>query len=148
MPIRKMKDLTEGPNIVEDETKFQKNTQENKDPDPNAQLVGYKATGEKPEGIEPVLTKEELKNRELEKVKQQYEKQRNEQYETDNNMTGAFGDSDSASLSSGASSKKSGEEKKNQNIAGLQTLTAELKVAGEDANLKPQDVSSSIFSKN
>lgn len=139
MPIRKMKDLTEGSNIAADETKFQKNAEGGKEANPNAQLVGYKSTGEKPEGLEPVLTKEELKNRELEKVKQKYALQQKEETETDNHGGGAFGDSDSGSLSSGSSTKKSGEEKKTQNIPGLQSLTEELKAVEDD--VKPNQVS-------
>lgn len=129
MPIRKMKDLNEAKNLAEEEPKFPKNeTVKNESPE----LIGFKDTGEKPvpSTVEPVLTKEELKNRELEKVKQEYaEKQKKER--TSPETLAAPSESDSGSVSSGSSSKKSegGEIKKGRELAAL---TAELSaVEGE-----------------
>ena len=134
MPIRKMKELTAVSS--ENELTFHKNNEDSNDKKP--QLTGFKLTNE---GFishqEPILTKEELKNRELEKVKQAYaQKTKEEDGDKFNFMiddvtdSSAFNESDNGSVSSGNSFKKS-EDKKNLG-AQLIALTKELEIVGEE----------------
>ena len=144
MPIRKMKDLTEDTNLNEEKDKFPKSEVKKDIPKQpqSPELTGFKKTGDKvPQSpTEPTLTKEELKNRELEKVQKEYaekQKQEKEKGATPSDTPhppATPTETDTASIASSASSRKSlGEEKKpSDKLAGLASLTADLKaVEGE-----------------
>lgn len=140
MPIRKMKDLTEDTGIADEEGKFPKSvTKKESSKGENAELVGFKNTLEKPKPDSEVpLTKEEMKNRELEKVQKEYaekQKKKDEAETGDDPQSPATPrtDSDSASISSSVSSKRSGDDKKPVDMAGLASLTADLKAVEGDA---------------
>ena len=114
-----MKDLTDATPLDNQELKFQINEGEKKN---SLELVGYKETGEKvkKEEVEPILTKEELKNRELEKVKNEYALQKKEEeenklfkYQVDINLDPSpFSESDTNSVASSETSSRKSEEKK------------------------------------
>lgn len=130
MPIRKMKDLTDP--IPDEKLKFQ-NSGEHKDTcEVKPELVGYKSTGEKREiDGDPILTKEEIKNRELEKVKKAYEEEERKGEVHDLQDQSAFGESgDSMSASSGTSSRKSIDNKKTG--GQLASLTDDLKAVEDE----------------
>jgi len=136
MPIRKMKDLTDVSDLTESGNKFQKNPEQPEEK--KAELTGFKSTGEKTvTNQEPILTKEELKNRELEKVKQEYaakSKEHKDQQSDERMEVSPFSESDSASLSSANSSKNSSNNGGGAKKGGgkLAALTADLDaVAGE-----------------
>ena len=138
-----MKDLTEDSGLPDQEEKFPKSvTKKESFKSENAELVGFKDTLEKPKSdSEAPLTKEELKNRELEKVQKEYAEKQKDQADTGDEPQSPVtprADSDAASVSSSVSSKRSGDDKKPVDMAGLASLTADLKAfEGEaKANMK------------
>ena len=152
MPIRQMKDMTEHNNLdgtAEDkfpksEVKKETGASEPKSPE----LTGFKDTSEKrpADPTQAVLTKEELKNRELEKVEKEYrEKQQKQGDVTAADQRSSPKEPDSMSVSSsGSFSKKQVDDSKppTSKAAGLASLTAELSaVEGEaKAQMKTAEV--------
>ena len=158
MPIRKMKDLNDA-DLSDQELKFQKSGEEKKKDgeEKKAELVGFKSTsdkvGDKPE---PVLTKEELKNRELEKVKKDYEEkakngevEKDEEHDSMSLSSGGMSLSSeavslSSGVSSGVSSSKLTDEKNAASRSQLTSLTEDLKEAGSDLPTPTHSVRSEV----
>lgn len=146
MPIRQMKDLTEHTSLDNAEDKFPKGEikKETGASGPKSpELTGFKDTSEKgpTDPTQVVLTKEELKNRELEKVEKEYREKQQKQGE--GASTPKEADSMSVSSSDSISRKQVDESRPATNkAAGLASLTAELSaVEGEaKAQMKTAEV--------
>ena len=160
MPIRQMKDLTEHTSLDGEEDKFPKGEvkKETATEPKSPELTGFKDTSEKApaDPTQVVLTKEELKNRQLEKVEKEYrEKQKLGETSADQQQSRPTStkDSDSISVSSsGSISKKPTDENKpptTNKAAGLASLTAELSaVEGEaKAQMKTSEVSFNVINE-
>lgn len=146
MPIRKMKDLTDVNDLAEQEPKFQK-TNEEKEDSKSPELVGFKSTGEKTVSKrEPILTKEEIKNRELEKVKQEYaaKSQDNDGKLSDDSAIGnsVFSESDTGSLSNSSSSGKGTSAPSSK----LASLTEDLQAVEEKVKDAQKEVAANFYS--
>lgn len=146
MPIRKMKDLTDVNDLGEQEPKFQK-TNEEKEDSKSPELVGFKSTGEKTVSKgEPILTKEEIKNRELEKVKQEYaaKSQDADGKLSDDSAIGnsVFSESDTGSLSNSSSSGKGTSAPSSK----LASLTADLQAVEEEVKDAQKEVTTNFYS--
>ncbi|XP_065649178.1 STE20-like serine/threonine-protein kinase isoform X2 [Hydra vulgaris] len=130
MPIRKMKDLSE---VSDNELIFQKSYEDKNEK--KLELTGFKVTDDDSiKHSEPVLTKEELKNRELEKVKQAYAQKsiesNGDKFIFYDDAMDNFADSD-LSLQNENSFKKSMDDKKIQS-GQLSALAKELDIVGEE----------------
>ena len=159
MPIRQMKDLSEHTNLDSGDDKFPKGEvkKETGASEPKSpQLTGFKDTSEKgpTDPTQVVLTKEELKNRELEKVEKEYREKQQKLGEgaADQQHPTSPKEPDSMSISSsGSISKKQVDESRPtttaNKAAGLASLTAELSaVEGEaKAQMKTSEVKPTFF---
>ena len=144
-----MKNLTEHTNLDGEDDKFPKGevkketaTQQPKSPE----LTGFKDTGEKApvNSSEIVLTKEELKNRELEKVEKEYrekQKQGRDEQPPHSAQTTNDGRADSDSGSSKKSTDSASKPLSNK-AAGLASLTSELNAIEDEtkAQMKTSEV--------